>query len=85
MNDIIKAFDVEALSDEFFDKYKEQYEKFVMFITGKKFVKKDGGWKEKVFHEPHPQMYADFGRDDKRVRDYIKKMLGRIVFLHYLL
>ena len=84
LNDIIKAFDVEALSDEFFDKYKEQYEKFVMFITGKKFVKKDGGWKEKVFHEPHPQMYADFGRDDKRVRDYIKKMLGRIVFLHYL-
>ena len=84
LNDIVKAFDVEALSDEFFDKYKEQYEKFVMFITGKKFVKKDGGWKEKVFHEPHPQMYADFGRDDKRVRDYIKKMLGRIVFLHYL-
>ena len=84
LSDIVAAFDVEALSDEFFDKYKEQYEKFVMFITGKKFVKKDGGWKEKVFHEPHPQMYADFGRDDKRVRDYVKKMLGRIVFLHYL-
>jgi len=84
LKDIVKAFDVEALSDEFFEKYKEQYEKFVMFITGKKYVKKDGGWKEKVFHEPHPQMYADFGRDDKRVRDYVKKMLGRIVFLHYL-
>ena len=84
LNDIIKAFDVEALSDEFFDKYKEQYEKFVMFITGKKFVKKDGGWKEKVFHDPHPQIYKDFGCNDKRVRDYVKKMLGRIVFLHYL-
>lgn len=83
-DDIVKAFDVEALSDEFFKKYKDQYEKFVMFITGKKFVKKDGGWKEKVFHEPHPQMYADFGRDDKRVRDYVKKLLGRIVFLHFL-
>ncbi|MBR1666434.1 MAG: hypothetical protein IJ699_09500 [Bacteroidaceae bacterium] len=84
LSDIVKAFDVEALSDEFFDKYKEQYEKFVMFITGKKFVKKEGGWREKVFHEPHPQIYADFGHDDKRVRDYVKKMLGRIVFLHYL-
>ena len=84
LNDVVKAFDVEALSDEFFQKYKEQYEKFVMFITGKKFVKKDGGWKEKVFHDPHPQMYADFGCNDKRVRDYVKKMLGRIVFLHYL-
>lgn len=83
-DDIVKAFDVEALSDEFFKKYKDQYEKFVMFITGKKFVKKDGGWKEKVFHEPHPQIYADFGCDDKRVRDYIKKLLGRIVFLHFL-
>ena len=84
LDDIVKAFDVEALSDEFFKKYKEQYEKYVMFITGKKFVKKDGGWKEKVFHEPHPQMYADFGRDDKRVRDYVKKLLGRIVFLHFI-
>ena len=84
LKDIVNAFDVEALSDEFFDKYKEQYEKFVMYITGKKFVKKNGGWKEKVYHEPHPQLYTDFGRDDKRVRDYVKKLLGRIVFLHYL-
>lgn len=83
-NDIVKAFDVEALSDEFFTKYKEQYEKFVMFITGKKYVKKNQGWEEKKFHDPHPQMYADFGNDDKRVRDYVKKMLGRIVFLHFL-
>lgn len=29
-------------------------------------------------------MYADFGYDDKRVRDYVKKLLGRIVFLHFL-
>lgn len=84
LNDIIKAFDVEALSNEFFSKYKDQYEKFVMYITGKKYVKKDGSWKEKVFHDPHPQMYADFGKDDKRVRDYVKKMLGRIVFLQFL-
>ncbi len=84
LEDIVGAFDVEALSDEFFSKYKEQYEKFVMFITGKKFVKKGGEWKENVFHEPHPQMYKDFGNDDKRVRDYVKKLLGRIVFLHFL-
>ena len=84
LKDIVNAFDVEALSDEFFDKYKEQYEKFVMYITGKNFLKKNVGWKEKVYHEPHPQLYTDFGRDDKRVRDYVKKLLGRIVFLHYL-
>lgn len=84
LEDIVGAFDVEALSNEFFLKYKEQYEKFVMFITGKKFIKKGGKWVEKVFHEPHSQMYQDFGSNDKRVRDYVKKLLGRIVFLHFL-
>ena len=84
LEDIVKAFDVEALSAEFFQKYKEQYEKFVMYITGKKYVKTNKGWEEKEFHEPHPQMYADFGCDDKRVRNYIKKLLGRIVFLYFL-
>lgn len=29
-------------------------------------------------------MYAVFGRNDKHVRDYVKKMMGRIVFLHFL-
>lgn len=82
--DIESAFDVEALSKEFFDKYKEQYERFVEHITGKRFVKVEGKWVEKVTREPHPQMYKDFGCDDKKVRDYVKKLLGRIVFLHFL-
>lgn len=80
LKDIEDAFDVEALSDEFFGKYKEHYERFVQYITGKRFVKS----KEKKLHEPHPQMYKAFGSDDKKVRDYVKKMLGRIVFLHFL-
>ena len=83
-DDIISAFDVEALSDEFFDKYKQHYEEFVEYITGKRYVKKGNKWEEKAIHEPHPQMYADFGCDDKLVRDYVKKMMGRIVFLHFL-
>ena len=47
-------------------------------------MKSGGKWKEKKIHEPHEQMYADFGRNDKHVRDYVKKMMGRIVFLHFL-
>lgn len=84
LKDIEEAFDVEALSDEFFGKYKEHYERFVQYVTGKRFVKSGGSWKEKKIHEPHPQMYAAFGSNDKNVRDYVKKMLGRIVFLHFL-
>lgn len=84
IEDIKEAFNVEALSNEFFSKYKQHYEKFVMYITGKCFIKSSGKWKEKVEHEPNPQMYASFGKDDKQVRDYVKKLLGRIVFLHFL-
>ena len=84
LDDIKAAFDVEALSDEFFGKYKQHYERFVEYVTGKRFVKTGGKWLDQAAHEPHPQMYADFGRDDKRVRDYVKKLLGRIVFLHFL-
>ena len=84
VTDIEKAFDVEALSKEFFGKYKEHYERFVEYITGKRFIKEKGKCIEKKEHEPHAQMYADFGSDDKCVRDYVKKLLGRIVFLHFL-
>ena len=42
IEDVIKAFSVEKLSKLFFKEYKEQYEKFVYYITGKRFVKKSG-------------------------------------------
>lgn len=83
-DDIVKAFDVEALSDEFFKKYKSQYEQFVLYITGKRIVKDKGKWVEKKIQNPHPVIYKEFGCDDKRVRDYVKKMMGRIMFLCFL-
>ena len=84
-DDIVQAFDVAALSDEFFGKYREHYSEFVKYITGKKYVKQSNNkYVEVVFHDPHPILYNRFGRDDKRVRDYIKKMLGRIVFLCFI-
>lgn len=78
------AFSVEALSDEFFNKYREQYANFVQYVTGKRFVKSAGKWEEKVLGEPNVQLMEAFGYNDKKVRDYIKKMMGRITFLHFL-
>lgn len=70
-DDIVKAFDVEALSKEFFDKYKAKYEKFCNYIY-------DNRNDETLFgHE-----FAEW--DEKLIRDYVKKLLGRIVFLHFL-
>ena len=84
-DDIVEAFDVEALSKEFFKKYKQHYEKFVLYITGKVYEEVEKGkWKEVVKHPPHPQIYPAFGQNDKLVRDYIKRLLGRIVFLRFL-
>ncbi len=82
--DFAKAFSVEALSDEFFDSYRELYADFVQFITGKRYVKESGKWVEKTIHDPNLQLATSFEGSDKLVRDYIKKMFGRIVFLYFL-
>ena len=82
--DFAKAFSVEALGDEFFDKYRELYADFVQYITGKRYVKESGKWIEKKIHDANQQLKTSFDGDDKLVRDYIKKMFGRIVFLYFL-
>lgn len=81
---IRKAFSVEALSDDFFNQYRELYADFVQYITGKRYVKESNKWVERVLTQPNSQYDNTFGKDDKLVRDYIKKMFGRIVFLYFL-
>ena len=82
--EIKKAFSVEALSDDFFDEYRKQYAEFVKFLTGKEYVKKGNKWVKQETGEPDAQYFTSFKEDDKLVRDYIKKMMGRIVFLYFL-
>ena len=78
------AFSVEALSDEFFDKYREQYADFIQYITGKRFVKVGSKWEEKVLGKPNATLMQAFDHNEKKIRDYVKKMMGRITFLHFL-
>ena len=78
------AFSVEALSDEFFDKYREQYADFIQYVTGKRFVKVGSKWEEKVLGEPSATLMQAFDHNEKKIRDYVKKMMGRITFLHFL-
>lgn len=78
------AFSVEALSDEFFDKYREQYADFIQYITGKRFIKVGSKWEEKELGKPNPALMQAFNYNEKRIRDYVKKMMGRITFLHFL-
>lgn len=65
-----EAFSVQKVSDEFFDAYKAHYEKFVAFCGAKS-----------VRDQFVRFGYAD---PDKATRDYVKKLLGRLVFLKFL-
>lgn len=78
------AFSVEALSNEFFDRYREQYADFIQYITGKRFVKVGSKWEEKRLSEPNAALMRAFDYNEKKIRDYVKKMMGRITFLHFL-
>ncbi|MBV6454760.1 MAG: Eco57I restriction-modification methylase domain-containing protein [Bacteroidetes bacterium] len=84
LDDFEDAFSVEKLSKEFFDKYKEVYEDFVEFITGKRYVKRGSKWTEITTHEAHFQLRNYFGGENKHARDFVKRMLGRIVFLYFI-
>ncbi len=71
LDDIVKAFDVEVLSKEFFDKYKHHYECFCEYVYDNK--------------DNTEYFGREFSKcEDKIIRDYVKKLLGRIVFLHFL-
>ena len=70
INAIQNAFSVEQLSKEFFDKYKKQFEKFWKYIASKEEYKG-------VFINGQ-------GEREVKIRNFTKKLLGRIVFLNFL-
>lgn len=84
LDDFEEAFSVEKLSKEFFKNYKEAYEDFVQFLTGKRYGKKGKKYVEQVIHEPDWQLTALFNKDEKQARDFVKRMMGRIVFLYFI-
>ena len=112
LEDFKNAFAVEALNNDFFDRYKDIYEDFVQHITGVRYEKdkKTKKYIEIKKHEPHPNFdgyknYKDypmphpdsetqpfknkeypnlFNGNKKAVRDFVKRMMGRIVFLYFI-
>ncbi len=74
LRDVTAAFSVEALSREFFGKYKDYYNKFVAVLS-------DSNAKVAAFAATSHTQGDD---THKAIRDFVKKQLGRIVFLHFL-
>ncbi|KAA6339983.1 Type IIS restriction enzyme Eco57I [termite gut metagenome] len=70
-----EVFSVEALNKDFFKSYKAQYEKFWKYLAAE----------ENSFRT----QLIDQGKDtkekqEKPIRDFVKKLLGRIIFLYFL-
>ena len=87
LKDLTKAFSVDAVSDMFFEGYKKQYENIIFFITGKRMVKVANKWEERLEGKPCAfimQQFAHFPNPEKSIRDYVKKLMGRLVFLQFL-
>ena len=87
LKDLTKAFSVDAVSDMFFDDYKQQYEDIIAFITGKRMVKVSNKWEERIVGKPNETIFSEFrvfADPEKAIRDYVKKLMGRLVFLQFL-
>ena len=87
LKDLTKAFSVDAVSDMFFKGYKQQYEDIIFYVTGKRMVKVANKWEERQEGEPNQfimQQFAKFPNLEKAIRDYVKKLMGRLVFLQFL-
>jgi Eco57I restriction-modification methylase/TaqI-like C-terminal specificity domain len=75
VKDIIDAFSVESLNKEFFKTYKEHYERFWKFIANP-----SNGYRHILLDVTKEEIE----KQEKPIRDFAKKLLGRIVFLHFL-
>ena len=87
LKDLTKAFSVDAVSDMFFKEYKKNYEDIIFYVTGKRMVKVANKWEERQEGEPCEEImqeFAHFPNPEKAIRDYVKKLMGRLVFLQFL-
>ena len=86
LKDVTKAFSVEAVSKRFFDEYKKNYEAIIKYVTGWEVVKDGSKWKMEKTGTPNKKImsqFAIFADPDKAVRDYVKKLMGRLVFIQF--
>lgn len=80
IGDIVNAFNVGELNDEFFKGYRKIYGEFTKAVTGLDENMKGSGRAMKGFSAYFP---GETEKAKKEARDFIKKMMGRIVFLYF--
>jgi hypothetical protein len=78
LKDVIDAFSVEKLNDEFFKKYKEQFQIFNNYLI------EDDKIRYSIFDIDKNEKEEDKTANELPIRDFTKKLLGRLVFLYFL-
>ena len=75
---LVNAFSVEKLSKVFFDEYTLHYQKFCAYLQ-------ESNFRKSVFKISIPAKATQEEKDKlcKPIRDFVKKHLGRIVFLYF--
>jgi len=75
---LVNAFSVEKLSKAFFDEYTLHYQNFCNYIQ-------ESNYRKSVFNISFPSNATKQEKDkaSKPIRDFVKKLLGRIVFLYF--
>lgn len=80
LTDVEKAFSVEKLSKEFFEKYQQHYEAFLAELLSPQRAADT----RKRFGISIEETEEAQSKADKPVRDFTKKLLGRLIFLAFL-
>jgi methylase of polypeptide subunit release factors len=75
---LVNAFSVEKLSKAFFDEYTLHYQKFCDYLQ-------ESNFRKSVFNISIPPNATNEEKEKacKPIRDFVKKLLGRIVFLYF--
>jgi type I restriction-modification system DNA methylase subunit len=74
LQDVIEAFNVDKLNKDFFKGYKERYENLWQYINNQTEYRN-------VLIDSEQ---TEISKTEKPIRDFAKKLLGRIVFLYFL-
>jgi hypothetical protein len=72
---VMDTFSVEPLKKDFFKSYKEHYNRFWQYIAN------EGNGYRNILLDTSKEKEDE---QEKPIRDFVKKLLGRIVFLHFL-
>lgn len=78
LKDVIDAFSVEKLTEEFFKKYKEQFQIFNNHLI------EDENIRYNIFGIDRNETKEEKTINELPIRDFTKKLLGRLVFLYFL-